>query len=420
MLKAIWLKILIMISASAIACISGKRYVPIPNRPTFTTPTTITYAGTSTGNILTATMGGQTDALLSGAWDRAVANGIVGTSGTPRRYSNVDSSTVIGNVAGAFPTDQCFKSLNSSTWVEIYGKSASEPFVLAGNRNGVQWNALAAGAVVKARNVVCKDLSFAGTLINTGNNTLSYALVEISFYRVFGLNTEGEGLYLGSTDKVNYSMYTQCIVQHIFIYNKGRDGVQFNNHFDLQAENITVLDVGIEDVLDQNQLIQIQNCNGFVRNSIFKNAPSIGNIFANGVVIENCYFKWEAGYMYLGRLATAYSAAPTANNQPIIFRNCIFDPDTNVTDLFDVLEDGCDITLEDCIISTRVSNIFLDERVDKVTYSLSDTGTTWVAPSAIKQVTILSTDANNYKYHGLCTSTFHYLRGMGYRTPAAA
>ena len=409
-----------MISASAIACISGKRYVPIPDRPTFPTPTTITYAGTSTGNIFTATMGGQTDALLSGVWDRAVANGIVGTSGTPRRYSNVDGNTVIGNAAGAFSTDQCFKSLNSSTWVEIYGKSASQPFVLAGNRNGVQWNALAAGAVVKARNVVCKDLSFAGTLINTGNNTLSYALVELSFYRVFGLNTEGEGLYLGSTDKVNYSMYTACNVSHIFITNKGRDGVQFNNHFALLAEYITVYDVGIENAADQNQLIQIQNVNGTIRNSIFKKAPSIGNIFANGVTIENCYFQWDSGYMYLGRLATAYSAAPTANNQPIIFRNCIFDPVNPVTNLFDVLEDGCDIILENCIISTRVTNIFLDERVDKITYSLSDTGTVWTAPANIKQVTLLSTDANNYKYHGLCTSTYHYLRGMGYRTPQAA
>jgi hypothetical protein len=365
-------------------------------------------------------MASQTDALLSGLWDRAVANGIVGTSGTPRRFSNTDGSTVIGNVAGAFPTDQCFKSLNSSTWVELYGKSPSEPFVLAGNRNGVQWNALAAGAVVKAFNVVCKDLSFAGTLINTGTLANTYALVQLEFYRVFGLNTEGEGLYLGSTDKVNYSMFTQCIVRHIFITNKGRDGVQFNNHFDLLAEYITVWNVGVENVADQNQLIQLQNVNGIVRNSIFRGAPALGNIFANGVVIENCYFQWDSDYMYLGRLATAYSAAPTANNQPIIFRNCIFDPVNNVTDLFDVLEDGCDITLEDCIISTRVTNIFLDERVDTTTYTLSDTGTTWVAPSAIKQVTLLSTTDSDYKYHGLCTSTFHYLRGMGYRTPEAA
>jgi hypothetical protein len=394
-------------------------YTAIPDAPAFPDPVTITYAGTSTGNIFTATMGGKTDAILSGLWDRAVANGIVGSSGTPRRYRNLDVNTIIGNVSGAFPTDQCFKSLNSSTWVQIHGKSATEPFILAGNRNGVQWNALAAGAVVKAFNVVCKNLSFAGTLINTGTLANTYALVQLEFYRVFGLNTEGEGLYLGSTDKVNYSMFTQCIVRHIFITNKGRDGVQFNNHANLLAEYITVWDVGIEEVADQNQLIQLQNVNGIVQHSIFSGAPALGNIFSNGITIENCYFRWDAGYMYLGRLASAYTAPPTANNQPIIFRNCIFDPVNNVTDLFDVLEDGCAITLEDCIISTRVSNIFLDERVDKLTYALSETGTVWTAPGDIPQVTLQSVSAEDYDTHGLVTSTYHYNRGMGYRTPAA-
>jgi hypothetical protein len=417
MLKVILLNIMVALASIGIA---NKRYVPLPSRPSFPDPVTITYASTSTGNIFTANMGGKTDALLSGNWDRAVINGIVGSSGTPRRYSNVDGNTNIGNAAGAFSGDQCFKSLNSSTYVEIHGKSASEPFVLRGNNNGVQWNALAAGAVIKAFNVVCKDLSFAGTLINTGTLANSYLLCQLGFYRVFGLNTEGEGLYLGSTDKVNYSMFTQSIIQHIFITNKGRDGVQFNNHANLLAENITVFDVGKLNDADQNQLIQVQNCNGIIRNSIFKTAPSIGNVFANGVTFENCYFEWDASHMFLGRLLTAYSAPPTANNQPIIFRNCIFNPVNNVTNLFRVAEDTCNIVLQDCIVSTRVSNIFEDVRADKLTYSLSHTGTVMTAPSAIKPVTLFSTDANNYRFHGLCTSTYHHSRGMGYRTPLAA
>lgn len=395
-------------------------YVNIPSAPVFADPVELSYANTSTGNIFTSNLAGKTDIVLAGAWSRVVANGIVGTASVPQRFTNKDATVEIGGLAHL--ADHAFKSLNGANYCEIYGKSAAAPLVFKGNQNGLQWNAQTAGAYLKAVNIVCKDITFAGGFLNVGSSDQRYADVLFEFFRIIGSQSEGEGMYQGETTQTDFSYFTKSIYRNIFVYLKGRDGGQWNNHLNALISNVTFHDVGklASAAADQRQLIQLQNFNGIVKDSIFDGAPALGNIFSHGVIIRNCYFRWKSGPLYIGNLLANYTAPLTANNQPIIIEDCIFDPEEPVANLIRVAEDDCNIILRNNRVSSLVSNDFSDERVDKLSYSLQSTGNNTITYNTIDPVTYKTLDVNDYANHGLITTVPYYRRGMGYCTPPVA
>src|SRR5690606_8532149 len=114
--------------------------------------------------------------------------------------------------------------------------------------------------------------------------------LTLKFIAIDGYDNEGEGLYLGNTGTTGHARFATSDFQHIIVTNKGRDGLQFNNHSNLQLTNATVYNVGVLDTAGQNRLLQVQNCNGVIQNCIFWGAPSGLDIFAHGLTFENCQF----------------------------------------------------------------------------------------------------------------------------------
>jgi hypothetical protein len=399
------------------------KYTTIPSSPTFGTTTTLTYGATTTGNIFTATTAGNRDILLSGTWDRLVANGLVGTTGSRYRFRNLDGNTILGNALGTQQPQGCINSQNGSTFCEFYGLDPLNPLLLEGNNNGTQWTSVLSGTDLLMKNVVTKNIGFANILINSGTSANKYTTIDISFYRSFGLNNEGESIYMGNTSLTSYSMFDNVYLRNMLGTDKGRDGIQLSSMYNFVLENATFYNNGIEDVVQQRNLVQVQNSNGVIRNCIFHLAPELCNIFANGVTFENCYFRWTSGHGYIGDAAGAYSTFQTGNGQPILFNNCVFDPVNNVTSLFRVAEKVANIEVRNSIISSRITNLYDDVRTAGFTNSLIGTpttnGNTQPSFSTIEQPIYTNFNPNDYLNHGLVLTPYYYNRSMGYRTPVA-
>lgn len=403
-------------------------YVGIPAPPAFGTTTTITTAVGS--SLESGETGGNRDILIPNPFqERLRPNGLVGTSGSPYRYKSVSDSTRSWIGGDILTTgQQVITSLNNSNFNYFYHLGLvgdSNPAVTG--ISGLAWLATAGGVTVKAEDLIIRDMEFAGVLINQSTTGNSYTLIDLRFLRIFGHSAEGEGCYLGSTNKTaNFSPITQAIVQNFYATNKGRDGFQVTHCANLQAKNITCYDVGKADISGQNRLVQIHNTNGYIEYSIFHKAPELADIFTHGFEFRDCYFEWDdkdnannnAGYIGELENASAFGASASAgNNQPLVFRRCIFKSNVAVLNLFRILEDDCHVQFIDCIFSDNITNIWSDERTDKVTYQITNTNPTYLSASSIPSPTYknhLYTDEEN---HGLITSTYHHSRGMGYRTP---
>lgn len=409
-------------------------YVDIPSRDTLVNPTTVTYSG---GTLTNASLTGN-HGLISGEWLIITNNALIGTEGAEKIISNLDGNTVVG---GLTPANHAVRTLNSSTRFKYQGKSPSEPFLLyrtigAANNseNGFQVSGTALpGTFVWAQNMVAKEMNFACYFMNSGGtlsggdastvpaSTLNYGYVELKFIRAFGKATEGEGLYLGSTSKTAYGIHHECLVEHFVVTDKGRDGIQFNNHLDLTVRNGVVYDVGKLDTDSQNNFIQVQNAKAIIENVIFDTCPSLCDISSLDVVFRNCYFRWDNGDA--GLITDYYGAYNTASRLmvtpvKILFENCIFDPSVATTNLMDVRESNADVEFLNCVFSTNITNLFLDNRsapVNSLIGDLTTNGNTHVA--SITRPAFTNFDPDDYENHGLLTTQEYYNRSMGFRTP---
>lgn len=401
------------------AVVIEPKYSDIPSSPEFGVSKTISYADSTTGNIFSSKVVGFKDFEVSGTWDRLVVNGIIGDATTKVRFRNLDGQTKLGNASGAYKTSGCIGSLNNSNHVDFYGKSPLEPLVMQGNTNGIQWNPLPLGTDQTLQNIVTKGLGFAGVLINSSDKTRLYNKLDISFFRVFGSNAEGEVFYVGNTG-TSYAMLNEVTIRNCFGTDKGRDGLQISSTYKLLVEKCTFYDLGKTNTAQQNHLFQVANSNGVIRDSIFEKAPRLCNIFAHDLVIENCYFSWSHNtFGYIGHAATTYPTFQTGNGKPIVFRNCIFDPSIDTDVLVSVAERTANVVFENCKFSTRIKKVFGDARIaghtNQLIGDLTTNGNIQVAPEELPKPTYKSLSADDYLDHGLNTNLELHNRGVGYR-----
>lgn len=405
---------------------SEEEYIPIPSPPVFSaSPTIITAA--SVGNSLEASeLGGDRDILVTATFsDRLRPNQLVGTAESPYRYKS-ESDVTRSWIGGSNITlgQQAVSSLNGSEHNYFYHLGVEgHPSDAIGGISGFAWGAGTTGKTVKLSDVIIKNTSFAGLHLNTGVNTQFYTTIDGEFVRVINHGIEGESAYLGSTNKLNnFSLINNLRLYCFYSANKGRDGLQLTHILNAAVDKVTIYNVGLDNEGAQRNLIQIHNSNGYIKDGIFDFAPELLNNFTHGFTFENCYFRWTATSMALiGKLtgdATGSAFGPNAaaaNNEPVRFVRCVFDPVNFVTTMLNIREDQCNIIFEDCEFSTNVGNIWLDSRVDKITYSITNTGGVDFAPSATTVPTYTNHDPNDEDQHGLVTSAFHKDRGMGYR-----
>jgi len=402
---------------------AGKTYVDFPTPPTFSDPNNLAVeGGDSNTSVFTSDLGGKSDQLLTtGQWRRMSLNGVIGTEATPIRFKSADpdNKTIIGD--GSQTTSRCISTLNYTNHIEFYD------LVLFDNQGGISFAGLPApgpGVFVKVQDFQIYNQDFAAIWFNTANGYFEH--LDFSFVRAWDLDggvgdgtDGGEMTYIGYTTSSTRSKINYLSMVHQYSFRAAREGLQITSAYDLFIDRHTYVRSGTGDVVGQNRLFQFQDSNGVVRNSIFDGGTSSGEIFSHGITLQNNYYRWEGSDgIYIGDSNPTY-APVTYNNQPIIFENSTFDPDDTVPYLFVINEDDCDIIIRNNIISDKVTNIYQDNRVDKVTYSITVTGNTTTASASIDPVTYVNeSETNLTKVAQLVDADEYYDRGMGYRTPA--
>jgi hypothetical protein len=399
-----------------------KTYVDVPAAPSFTSPATITDAVGS--SLESGEISGASDILID---DNAIAglfnNRLRPNAISSKRFKSAGSTRIFVGGDNVTTGMQVIAPLNGSDILSYYhigiqGNSSTAQTGIS----GLNHLASVSGTTVLAEDVVIKDVEFAGCLINESTSGEKYISITLNFIRVFGYPDEGEGFYIGSTNKLsNFSTTDALVMNHCLSYNKGREGLQITSGLDAQISHITCRLSGVENIAGQNNMLQVHNYNGYIKKSIFHGGPHPMNLFTHGFLFEDCYFEWDADNpIYMGRLldAAAFGASALAGNgQPVTFRRCIFAPTVNVTNLIRILETDCNIVFEDCIFSDRISNIILDDRAGSPTNTISNTGGSVVAAASIPSPTYKNFDPADEDNHGRVTSDYHYNLGLGAFSP---
>ena len=282
---------------------------------------------------------------------------------------------------------------------------------------GMAWTArVTTGTRVEFINNSISNVSSAGVQINDGVTANFYDSLTFKFNRIIGdpgVHEGTEGEYLGSTNPTTYSLINNSILEDGFIAYRGWDGAQRNSHANMQMDHYTVFDVGNLNAVGQRNLLQAQNVKGTISNCIFWNAPDMFVIAATGLNLVNCYFysTGAAGLWQDLDLDAGYGASSLRDHTPNTVTNCHFYTDAAVGYAIDFREGNTNTTFTNC--TTNKAALYLDNRVDKVTYTLSQTGTTTGAaiPSA---PTFNSVDPDNAEA-GLVQEIYWRLTGAGYR-----
>jgi hypothetical protein len=399
---------------SGVVDVDNNTYVDLPTTPTFSTTKLLDHT-IILNSVETTEVTGFTDLLVKNPYsDRLRPNNLQGTLGTPYRFKS-ESDSIRTWVGGDVVTtaQQVSGMLNNPTYNYFYhlGFVGNSDTVETGI-TACQPTAKAGGSTFIYEDIVVKDVTFAGLQVNSTTGTVTS--LTASFFRVFGHNTDGEGFYIGNTGKVTYAITDYFSATDVFVYDKGRDGLQFNSIADLNLDRATVYDVGKAAIASQQALIQVQNCNGLITNSVFWGAVEFGTIGTHNVTFRNCVFYADARG-YINKLTTDYTSSPHENNLAIVFDACYFFSPNSIAEVWRVQEDEADVTFTNCVKGDNITNLYLDFRTDTVTYTLSESGTTSMATPAAPSFNSLDPDNDNA---GLNRTQWMYDLGMGYRIPA--
>lgn len=407
-------------------------YTTIPSRPALGTSATITYS--APGNILNTTGGDTQDKLLSGAFTEFHAFSFVGTSGTHRRISNENGSTVIGSVANHLFT----REGTNSTYFEINGKDEDEPLYFddvgaVAATSALQISAYATGPHVWIQNIVNASQGYAvfanaSGALSGGNSTTpatsanNYQTVSIKYVRSFGVTGNKEHIYLGATTTNTWAIHQDLDIDHVLGYQCEWDGIQILNAPNFTLNHATFVNSGTDNTGGQNASLQVQNAYGMVENSIFYNAPQGIRLSTHNLTFRNNYVHWTGNIAneiidyYLNYASTNRLMVDPVTTS-ILIENCDFVATTWTGALLDVQDGEVNITVRNCRIQGPTS-LFQDSRGGGPTGTLTDGGgNTFVSSGTIPVPTFSNFTATDYNGHGLLTEPTHHAKGRGYRTP---
>lgn len=407
-------------------------YVTIPSRPTLGTSATLTYS--APGNILNTTGGDTQDKILSGAWEQFHAFSFVGTSGAHRRISNENASTVIGSIANHLFTLEG----TGSTYLEVNGKSDTEPFVLddvgaIAATSAFQITASAASPHIWLQNFVNTSQGYAvfantAGALSGGNSTTpptsaaNYQTVYVGYGRSFNVTGNKEHLYFGATTTTTYAIHHGITVEHFLGYNCEWDGAQFQNAINFTLRKSTFVLSGTDNTASQNASLQVQNSYGTVEDCIFYDAPQGLRLCTHNLTFDNNYVHWTGNIAnqfisYYGNYATTNRLMVDPIVTTVTISNCYFVATTWTGALFDVLDPNVNITVSNCIIAGPTS-LFQDSRGGSPTGTLTDGGgNSFISVGSAVIPTFSNFNPADFTGHGLLTEEILHARGMGFLTP---
>jgi hypothetical protein len=280
---------------------------------------------------------------------------------------------------------------------------------------GATWTGSATGTRLKLSDIVYKDVS-QGVRINGSGDAGHYQKIQVLFNRVFGRNTNHEAFYLGETSTTGYGIIDTLFVFHSFGYNKGWDGLQINSADSVWVSNVTIYDVGQSNTSGQNSLLQAQNIgdNALIENSLFWQGPRAFTISGRSYTIRNCIF-YSTVEGLIQNILTEYATPLSTLGGTVRFENVHFYSSTPRTYAIDLRESGANFEFVNCTIGSNITSLYVDNRADKVTYSVTESGTV-SAPTPTAPV-FLSLDYTDWRKHARIDNPFFYYKGIGAFTP---
>ena len=343
-----------------------------------------------------------------------------GTVGTPNRFF------LNGNTIGGALITTGDKVLQVGDYWEVYGG------VLEGDDSAVDTGIIGisrgpstTGLNQLYQDLVIKDMYFAGTQLNTTDGSKYYQELSFVDIRVFGHPAEGEGFYVGNTAKPAQVIVRNTYGRNVLVTNKGREGLQLNSivpsggDYGVDYEYVTCFDTGLKGESGQWYSFQVQNASGYIKHSIFDTSVRIGIIATHGMTFENVFFNLvEDRSFFMQKFTTAFvSGTRVTQGIPLIFVNCHFRGDVTIANLFQMEEDECSVILMNCTFSDNITNIFDDQRSDKVSYSITNINGTVIPIANMPAPTYNNMNPDLPLTHGLVTSAYHLNLGQGYRSP---
>lgn len=396
-------------ATTSITVPEAPKYVEIPAPPVFADPVTITIPSAGL-TIFPSALNGKKEVILSPVVSsgRVALNGLGGTETAPIRFKGIPG-TVIGG-PNADPLQRVISTVNATDHIELFNLN------LKGGNGGVMLSGSKTVAkTIRIQDVVCDGHGFAGIWINTED--VEFKSIMLEFVRSFDLFTAtdgGEARYIGSTKKTALSRIGKYSEKHGYCENSGREALQLTGTMDMFISNITAINSGVSNIGGQNRLHQFQYCNGQIINSIFDGGTGFIEHFSHGVSYINNYYRWSNGNGgYIGKAGTNVPNHPTSNHKPIIKDSNIYAPDKEVINLFDIVEDQCDVIIRNNITNSNVKNLYLDKRVDKQSFKIITENNVNAIP---EPVTYMEEPEDVWRKAKLVTSKYHLDRKMGYRT----
>lgn len=396
---------------------SQYNYVSLPTAPSKTDGTLLDISMGST--ISQAELG--TD-IKKGLVPASYANmlrplQLVGTEGAPyifRPDSDTDYAIIDGSALanGAVMLGQSGATI--SDWIEFH------KLITIGNTGvssnfGFKWAGKAGGSNVKLSDIVINLPMSAASQFNGDGDAGTYGNMRFEFVRIFGNNQENEAFYNGDTTVATGGTTNTVTYNHAFATNVGWDGWQGNRIQNLTLRNLTTYDVGKAARSGQKSHIQIQDAgNGaLVENCLLWLAPQAFQVAARDITFRKCvFYSTEEGFYQDVVTQAGYASPLSSVGGTITFDQCEFYSVGSRTNGFSFNENNANLVLTNCKRGSNVTRLVQDDRTDKITYSITETGTTVGTPVT---PTFTNLDYSLPLTHGCVTNDYYRANNIGFR-----
>jgi len=401
---------------------SQKEYVDIPDAPTFSDSHTLVYATTGSG-IQSGDTGSKIDFLVGSDYPFMSFNGLSGNY----RIKSLDGTnpSTWATLGSPSPNDYSFSASVSTPGVEMYNLR------LVDSDNILKMPGASPTKNYIFQNLILEDGSFAGFLINENVAGQDYGSVTYRNCRV--LRSGGEPWYNGKTGGGSLAFFRGTTALYdCYSEDVGRDGLQFNGHTNVVVERYLSYNGGLDITnsgIGQSNCIQIQDVYTFsVKKSIFWNFPAPGMIAADDGLFEDCFFYFtdDTRTMYLQSMVSNGYTEMVHTGGTLTFRRCTFyNPNFTGTELFTMQGSTRNYVFEDCILpesvdgpagDNTVDEICDDQRSDKVTYSVTISGTTFDDTPNIPSFSN-PPEAAFIGFEKVISDNYYYYLGYGPRNP---
>lgn len=386
---------------------NAKTYVDIPDAPTFSDTYTL-IQGTVGNSVTLAETNGKTDLLLGSNWNFFQLNGLSGNY----RIKSLDSSdpdtwAVLGS---ASPNDYSFSAAVATPGLELYNVKLvdSDNIFKMPGANPVK--------AFKIQNCNISDGTFGGILVNENVSGQNYGDATLYFVRFSGMG--GENVYEGKTGSSSVDYVGTTSVTHCYGINSGREGLQFNNHYTVRVDHVTMLNCGTdtESGIGQNNSVQAQGIGDLeIKNSILiGRAP--GMFATNKARFSNIY--WESTEttrpIYLQDISANGYHNENVTADSVIFEDIDFRCDGYTEDhFFRIQEENAIYVFRRLVLPSSATDIYqvdgpapVNIIVEDVTFGVPERPTFGNSPNAEYQgMEQVVTDDRNYNL------------GRGHRTP---